>query len=337
MSNSDQASSVERIRSALDVFFKAFPITHLKSVAVAVSGGADSLALAHACHAAFPDIHLHILTVDHGLRAQSAAEAAHVKALVEDWGGDHITHVTLGGAMPFEGTKLQEGARNYRYDLMREYCERENIPLLLTAHHGDDQLETFLMRLCAGSTPSGLKAMQDTVQMSDNLVLGRPLLALKHADCVAYCHEKAIKWIEDPSNENEGFQRVRFRQMAGFFEGEGFDVERLSALTRRLSELDALLEDAVMSAKERICKEKTSKRIVFAFSNFNSLNRRVAVGLMDEALTALGLSKTYGPRLHKVEQLVDDLREGAMGKARTLNGCKITPDVARDELVITPE
>ncbi|MGE4313683.1 MAG: tRNA lysidine(34) synthetase TilS [Pseudobdellovibrionaceae bacterium] len=324
------------LRGALDNFFKKMAQMPDR-VAVGVSGGADSLALARALHDFYPDIDLHILTVDHGLRTESAAEAATVGEWVASWGGTRTHNAILGGAMPYGGTKLQEGARHYRYSLMLDYCTAKSVPMLLTAHHGDDQLETFLIRLCAGSTPSGLKSMQPLSQLSENLTLGRPLLSLKHADCVAFCHEKAMKWVEDPSNENADFQRVRMRKMAHFLEGEGFDIARLTTLTERLADLYELLNEAVNAARVDLTHKNTSKRIVYRLSGFKALNRRVAVVLLEEALEALGLPKNYGPRLHKVEDIVDDLRKSRMATARTLNGCRIAPNVKADTLEISPE
>lgn len=199
-------------------------------VAIAVSGGADSIALFHLLRETFPEKELYAYTVDHALRSESANEAMRVHKALSLF----CTHRILrwDGAKPKTG--LQEAARSARYALLQGQCAEDGVTLLCLAHHADDQAETVLHRLAKGSGLDGLTGMRAIAPM-ESITLLRPLLHVSHADLTAYCRQRALDWMEDPSNENERFARVRLRAARRVLEAEGLSNERLNRLSHRLS------------------------------------------------------------------------------------------------------
>ncbi len=206
-------------------------------IGVAVSGGADSMALAHLLRAAFPKKTIYAYTVDHALRTESADEAKQVS----DWLSSIATHRTLVWHNDKPETAIQEEARGARYDLLHQACTEDGVGVLCLGHHQDDQGETLLHRLAKGSGLDGLGGMRTTTPYQD-IVLMRPLLNASHDDLVRYCKDNSIDWIEDPSNENEKFARVRLRHARQTLEGEGLTNTRLSRLADRMQRASDALD-----------------------------------------------------------------------------------------------
>lgn len=185
------------------------PFERHPALAVAVSGGADSMALALLARdwAAARDGSLLALIVDHGLRAESAAEAALTAGRLAEAG---IASRILPwiGAKPATG--IQAAARAVRYRLLQDACRTAGILHLLLAHHADDQAETVAMRRQHGSGPDGLAGMAAVREVED-LRLLRPLLGIAKARLAATLRRRGVAWIEDPSNRDPRFARGRLR------------------------------------------------------------------------------------------------------------------------------
>lgn len=169
---------------------------------VAVSGGPDSLALLLLAHAAFPG-RVHAATVDHGLRPESAAEAAFVAGICGRLG---VPHATLRGEMA-ESANLQAAARARRYALLRQWLGETGAAFVATAHHLDDQAETLVMRLLRGSGLSGLSGIRPLYPP-----VVRPLLGWRRAELAAVVRAAGIDPVADPSNLDERFARARIRR-----------------------------------------------------------------------------------------------------------------------------
>jgi len=181
-------------------------------IAVACSGGADSLSLAllSADWAKSKGIRCTALIVDHGLRAESAAEARLTQRRLKAR-GIAAAILTWRGRKPSQGR--QEAAREARYRLMAAWCARQGVRDLLLAHHQEDQAETFLLRAARGSGITGLGAMKPARMLSADLRLIRPLLDLPKARLRATLQALGQEWIEDPSNADPAYARVRARRM----------------------------------------------------------------------------------------------------------------------------
>lgn len=229
-------------------------------VVLAVSGGADSMALielAREWRASRPSDtpQIHVATVDHGLRAGSVAEAAFVSGAASTAGLPHHTLHWSGGRAHAAG--LQAAARDARYHLLRELAGRlgdEHGPgstaAIVTAHHLDDQAETLLMRLARGSGVDGLAAMPPTRQLPDidghSLTLVRPFLAHTKADLTDYLRGCGRTWIEDPSNQDERFERVRVRNAMSTLAATGISADAIARSAVRLRRARAALDAATL-------------------------------------------------------------------------------------------
>ncbi|WP_066659154.1 MULTISPECIES: tRNA lysidine(34) synthetase TilS [unclassified Sphingomonas] len=176
-------------------------------IALAVSGGADSMAMLLLAAAAFPGCVV-AATVDHGLRPEAADEAAMVARVCAQLG---VHHATLHLNAPISGSSVQGQAREARYAALFEWMRRTDAFLLLTAHHADDQAETLLMRLNRASGVAGLSGIR-SVRRDDRPVF-RPLLGWRRAELRAIVAASGSPWVDDPTNANPHHDRTRFRDL----------------------------------------------------------------------------------------------------------------------------
>ena len=183
-------------------------------VLVAVSGGSDSMALLYLANAWAKNSgrEIHAVTVDHGLRIEAAAEASFV-AMVCD--GLEIVHTTLAwdGIKPIAG--ISAAARNARYHLIEEFARDIGVRIILAGHNRDDQAETVLMRLRRNgehTSSRGHSGMSNRTLLSGGGLLMRPLLDMSRKELRQYLNEISQSWIEDPSNHDHSYERVRVRE-----------------------------------------------------------------------------------------------------------------------------
>ncbi|MDI1296508.1 MAG: tRNA lysidine(34) synthetase TilS [bacterium] len=194
--------------SALETQFRKATAALVGDVAcarfgVAVSGGPDSMALLDLAARALPG-RVAAVTVDHGLRTESASEAA----MVADWcAGRGITHAIVRPERAVQGN-IQGWARTQRYALIEAWRAATGLDWIMTAHHADDQLETMLMRLNRGSGVNGLAG----VRARTGHVI-RPLLAVSKAQLQAYVDGTGIPYVVDPSNSDPRFDRAALRMV----------------------------------------------------------------------------------------------------------------------------
>lgn len=187
------------------------------SLLVAVSGGADSLALLHALIQARESlqVHLHVATLNHGLRGQAAVEdAEYVQELCETWG----VPVTIGfrdvaALAQAEGISIETAARQARYHFLAEVAQTVGAKAVVTAHHADDQAETILMHLLRGAGLQGLVGMslESPLPYSPHLRLIRPLLSVSRAEIEAYCQANGLIPRHDATNDDQNFLRNAIR------------------------------------------------------------------------------------------------------------------------------
>lgn len=217
---------------------RLYPAT---TYALAVSGGPDStalLALASKAMRLKNAPHFIVLTVDHNLRAGSAAEAKSVAKLCKRLGLRQQT-LTWSGAKPT--TAIQNAARDIRYGLMEAYCSQHGVEALVLAHHREDQAETLLMRMARGSGLTGLSAMSP-VQKHRSINLLRPLLHVSKENLQALCHKAGLEFVLDPSNSDDRHERVRLRAAQNGLDRIGLTSEKLSLTIDKLAQVDDDLE-----------------------------------------------------------------------------------------------
>lgn len=215
---------------------------------LAVSGGPDSVCLmrvAARLRARHGGPSLTVATVDHGLRPVSAREAETVAGWSAELGLPHRT-LLWRGEKP--RTRLQEAAREERYQLLADLAREVGACAILTGHSLDDQAETVLMRLVRGTGVGGLAGMRaETVHGGVRIV--RPLLAVRKARLVATCRAEGWPYLEDPSNADPRFTRARLRErLMPALAAEGLTPERLATLARRA----ARSEDALAARAEAV-------------------------------------------------------------------------------------
>lgn len=306
------------------------------SVAVAVSGGSDSMALGvfMAEWAEQRGIRIHILSVDHGLREEAKDEAIAVGKFFSRY--DHVTHQVLTWDVP-KGTRIQEQARKARYDLMAVYCQEHGIETLFLGHHQDDQAETFLFRLAKGSGLDGLCGMRFVSEFDNRLKLCRPFLNVPKKRLVEFCHDREIPYFKDPSNQNDKFARVRLRAARDILEEEGLNSKRLALTAERLSRARDSIDEVVVKAYKIALNEKNTKLIVFNFFELNSWPQEIVLRVILSAIDDLGSGSDYGPRMEKVEVLVNELRSSDVFRKRTLGGVIFERDEEHNEIILSKE
>jgi tRNA(Ile)-lysidine synthase len=227
--------------SASDIVALFSPWEAARGIVLGVSGGPDSVALmllaAEWAQARAPPPPVYVATVDHGLRKDSRREAE----MVARWtAGLALPHAILvwDGVKP--KSRIQERAREARYELLFEYAATVGADHVMTAHHADDQAETILFRLLRGSGVSGLSGMANSSERN-GLILARPLLAHAKADLAALCESRAHPFFEDPSNTDPVYARTRIQRLGGLLADEGLGRAALLRLGRRAARADAAL------------------------------------------------------------------------------------------------
>jgi tRNA(Ile)-lysidine synthase len=210
-------------------------------VALAVSGGADSRALLWLAAKTLPAAR--VLSVNHGLRAAAAAECAEVAALSAELG---LPHATLQVKLA-PGGDVQARAREARYAAMAGWCRAHGIGLLLTAHQADDQAETFLMRSARGSGLAGLAGIRERTELQGITVI-RPLLGWRRAELAGLVRAAGWSAVEDPSNADPRFDRVRMRVLLA--REPALAPDRLAATAAHLAEAEYALDWAAARAFE---------------------------------------------------------------------------------------
>jgi tRNA(Ile)-lysidine synthase len=222
---SDPAESLPLDGAAFARLMAPFgPFESCPELAVAVSGGRDSLSLVLLAQewACGRGGRVLALIVDHGLRPGAAREAASTANQLEGLGIDSLI-LRWADAKPQAG--LQEAARVARYRLLRDACHARGILHLLVAHHADDQAETITMRAARASGPDGLAGMAALVEWPEVRLL-RPLLSVPRARLSAMLISRGVAWIDDPSNIDARFERARLR-LAGTIEAGPPDADRV--------------------------------------------------------------------------------------------------------------
>jgi tRNA(Ile)-lysidine synthase len=299
-----------------------------KAIGVAVSGGSDSTALLHLMHqwAGGAGVTLHAVTIDHGLRDAAADEAKSVAQMCAGLGIDHSTLHWTG----WDGKgNLQDQARRARYGLMAGWARERGIETVALGHTVEDQAETFLMRLARGSGVDGLSGMA-TRRRSDGVTWVRPVLLQRRQDLRDYLQRHDVSWIDDPTNEDERFDRVKIRKAMQVLADLGLDAERLAGTAQDLRIARSALELQTQEAAERTVTIKNGD-VVLDRMQYRRLPLEISDRLMTHALCWVSSAK-YRPRRAALSDVGYAILKG---KGTTLHGCLITAN--KDEIRITRE
>ncbi len=293
--------------------------------AVAVSGGGDSIALMHLLagwarkrRRSLP----HVITVDHGLREESAADARKVGRWARAAGlKSHALHWT--GPRP--SADIEASAREARYRLMGEWARTHKIAALYVAHTRDDQAETFLLRLMRGSGLDGLAAMRPVAAYPlaefRELSVVRPLLAIERARVRAHLKSAGLDWLEDSMNDDDRFARVRLRKAWTAFEAAGLTKQRLAGAAAHLARAREALDAVTAAVLLRACRRYEDGFQVDSAA-LSSAPREIGLRALAQLLMIVS-GHSYRPRFERLERLFDRIDSGSIGGGCTLHGCRL--------------
>lgn len=264
-----------------------------------MSGGPDSLALLLLAHGAYPD-RVEAATVDHGLRSESADEAAMVGRVCAAIGVPHQ-------ALPIEVPpgNIQSQARGARYAALANWINAQSLDCLVTAHHADDQAETLLMRLNRGSGLAGLASIREISSVpGTELPLLRPLLGWRKAELVEVVQDCGIDAVGDPSNEDEQFDRARIRK--ALERADWLDTDAFATSAAWLAEADDAVNFFVGREWDRRVDASPD---VLRYEPDPDAPRELHRRVLQRAIGELGGS----PRGAQIAELLDSLEQGKGG------------------------
>lgn len=304
------------------------PLRSYARVILSVSGGSDSMALMHLVHRwvnelAEPPPHIEVASVDHGLRPGSSRDA---DLVVEAAIGLGFSGVKLSWAGEKPDTGIQESAREARYRLLEELAAPHSSgPVaIVTAHTLDDQAETLLMRLARGSGPDGLAAMTTVrpLQPRSNVFLVRPLLGVPRIQLRAFLIANGHSWIDDPSNENQRFERVRLRRAQETLEALGLSAAMVGLAAKRQRRAVEALDAAT---DELLGTSVNLHDGLFAGIDaklYRAAPEEIRVRLLARVLHMYGGSSPAA-ELAQIERLAEALSASAGATRQTIGGCEV--------------
>ncbi len=284
---------------------------------VAVSGGADSLALAFfsKIYSIKKSLKVKYFLVDHKLRKNSSAEALFVKNLLKNY-SIYLDILIWNGKKPT--SNIQAVARKKRHNILINHSKKFKINHILFGHHEDDLYENFFIRLLRGSGLKGIVSL-DKKTLINKVNILRPLIQVKKKDLIYVSKKVFNKYVEDPSNEDEIFKRVRIRNLIKNLENEGFDKNKFKLSIQKLKSVDQsiqyfcgknLRENSIISNNKAVLNKE--------FFNFP---QEVLFRSFSQILHLVG-KKYFPPRGKKIINILENLQNNITSKS-TLGNCVI--------------
>ncbi len=283
-------------------------------IAVALSGGSDSLALLSLLRAwrdeGGPEVSA--VTVNHGLRAEAASEAADMARLCTEW---RIDHATLAWARENTSGNLHDQARRARYALMSGWAQEQGIGVIALGHTQDDQAETFLMRLARGAGVDGLSAMRDRWDQQ-GITFVRPLLPCRREALRDYLRAKDLSWVEDAANSDPVYERSRVRAALPEL---GISTQTLAEVAGHLAQARDALQGVTLDVARKVARVEMGD-VVIDYKGFAKLSPDLARRLLLSALRWINGAE-YPPRGTALTALYEDV----LAKTNaTLQGCDVS-------------
>lgn len=308
---------------AFERLMDPFAPSNAARVAVAVSGGADSMALALllADWGRARGVEVTALSVDHGLREGSAVEAQQVGAWLADAGIEQ--HILTWNDKAALTSGVQARARDARYALMADWCQTHGVKALFVAHHLGDQAETFVMRLKRASTLFGLAAMAPVRELHGAAVC-RPLLGVTKARLEATLRARGQAWVVDPSNANPAFERVRTRALIEHLGHQGVSPERLAGAAHGAGRLVQILDRAVAAFAQTAVTDRLGGGFTVDAEAFRTLPQTLRERVLSGLLVQVS-GQAYAPSPDKLARFAQwmAMPEDTVSRARTLGRCVV--------------
>jgi tRNA(Ile)-lysidine synthase len=297
---------------------------------VAVSGGPDSLALTALSkkYSEEKKSKVFYILIDHGIRADSSKEALAVKKLLRKRG---ISLTILKNKKKIK-KNVQSHARAIRYELLLNYCKKCKIKFIMTGHHRDDQIETFLIRLSRGSGIQGLSSMNKTTELNNKIKLFRPLLNMNKKDLIFLAKKYYGKIFKDPSNTNKKYLRTNIRNLIKQFEKNGIKRDRIIDSINNLSSTRDTLNSYILGVEKK-CLVKNKNSVLIKLKFFLLENNEIQLKILSNSFKYIS-KNYYPPRAKKILNLITRIKGKKVTKA-TLGGCIVNK--RQNNLIISKE
>lgn len=288
-------------------------------LAIALSGGSDSLALTIALH----QLRYNVLAIliNHNLRIESKDEIDKTIKTISKYGIKYLVKEWDGKVK----NNLENDARNARYKLLLDVCNRYKIKYLCLGHHMNDQSETFLLNLARGSGLDGLCCMPNIITIN-NIHIIRPMLNLTKQDCVNYLVSKTITWCEDSSNKDTKYKRNKIRYLLEQIEEKKLLTKRICTTVAILQEVRETIDIVIEQTTNKIASYNIDKygntlSISFKRNDFLNLTTYLQKSILTKFVMKLS-GKIYKPRLYQIENILKDIKNKNHLK-RTIANCFI--------------
>ena len=293
-----------------------------ENLAVAVSGGPDSLALAYLakCYSLKNKIKVKYYLVNHKLRKESSLEATSVKKILKKKIDIQCKILNWNGKKPSKN--IQAIARDKRYSLLVNECKKNNIKNLLLGHHLNDLYENFLIRIVRGSGLNGLISFSKNTKYRDqDLNIVRPLMNLEKKDLVYVSNEVFNFFVKDPSNINENYKRTRIRNLLYSLKKEGLNVRKLELTINNLKDSDESIKFYVEKNLNKNVVFLKRKNMYILNYNFFDQSHEIIFRSLTNLIQKLG-KKYYPVRGKSINELIKGINKKSFTKV-TLGGCFI--------------
>ncbi len=287
-----------------------------KSLIIAVSGGPDSMALAGLANMIVEEkrYKIYFALVDHGIRKNSHKEALGVKKLLKK---QNMKLKILTNKKKII-KNIQKNARDIRYELLTKFCNKNKSKFLVTAHHQDDQIETFFIRLSRGSGIEGLSSMSEKTKIKNNIILLRPFLEINKKD-LSYVAKRIFgKSIKDPTNSNKKFLRTKIRDLKKILEQKGLDIKSIARSIKNISLTKDAINFYVSKSMRKFVKFK-KKETILNLSDFKKEPEEIKFRIINRVVR-MRAKTYYPPRSQKVLNLINRFEDNKLKKC-TLGGC----------------
>ena len=301
-----------------------------KNFLVAVSGGPDSLALTalSKIYLSKKQSKIFFVLIDHGIRSNSSKEAKAVQSLLRK----KKIKLTILKNKEKINKNIQSHSREIRYKLLLNFCKKNKIRFILTGHHREDQIETFLIRLSRGSGVQGLSSMKKISSLNSRVKLVRPLLDEQKKYLMILAKQYFGKIFNDPSNTNEKYLRTKIRNLIKEFEKSGIKHERIISSINNLGATRDTLNTYIISV-EKNCVIKNKKDTIINLKKLSLENDEIQLKVLSNCIKHV--SKNYYPT--RAKKIINELNKVKFDEKLkvTLGGCIVHK--TQDNLIVYKE
>ena len=289
-----------------------------QKIAIAVSGGIDSMVLMKISSLSkkIKSNNIHILTINHDLRKGSKEETLFVRKEADKL-GLKVSILTWKGKKPKSG--IQEKARKKRHNLLFNYCKKNNISDLFFAHHLDDQIENFIFRMFRGSGIVGLTSFSNFSKI-DKINLIRPLIDTPKSDLLLFAKKQKIEWIEDPSNLNLDFDRVKIRNVLKNFYDSGFDKKLFLKSIRKLKSINEDIESLTKDYITKYIEVYENIYVIIKKEFFSNSPKEIQMRVIKNCISFFAPEQLYSPKDIKIINILNWIKCNPKVDSKTLGG-----------------